>query len=294
MEVKTNGYGYVIKKANSSYGLSSTTKTPSNGTQTHVYQSGYNGYQSFRLVDLGGGYYHWKFYEDTSKCLTVPLGGSVARPYLSDCNSSSSAQKLRLLQDSSNSSAKYFATLLAGYSTNSDGVLGLITGHSWVATSRFVKTVNSTSVVGGSVIRQSVEWTRDDSTINTFSTWPNSLTPLNPLDIVEKDVAYDLSTFKNYLNGARNYNDATRTVEISKAKYDNTTLNYDSIMGCSRYLIPSANAPGNCVCTTGALRMWKNLTNEDFTSLLYPKDVRNSIISTNQLQQKDQFDLPPL
>ncbi|NJK71674.1 MAG: hypothetical protein HC932_05555, partial [Thermales bacterium] len=73
MQLLTNGYGYVVKRAGTNFGLSSITKTPYSSSQTHVYQSGFNGYQSFRLVDLGYGYYQWKFYEDDRMCLDLTI-----------------------------------------------------------------------------------------------------------------------------------------------------------------------------------------------------------------------------
>jgi hypothetical protein len=86
-KVISNGDEYNFQRNNTGFSLSSSTLTPTNGSQMVSYGSGFGGWQDFWLDDSpGNGYYLIKWRKNPNFCVNVPGRANNVRATFWTCN----------------------------------------------------------------------------------------------------------------------------------------------------------------------------------------------------------------
>ncbi|NJL96402.1 hypothetical protein HC766_04255 [Candidatus Gracilibacteria bacterium] len=225
------------------------------------------------MVGLGNGFYHWKFYEDSSKCLTLPVGGSIARPYLGNCDVNNLAQRLSFIE------FEYQAIIFARPVGNGSPIdLSNIGPGNW------------TPDVGHTLFAVIGKAGNTVFDYKTYSAWPGANPSTNKTE--DRSTVSQLIQ-QGYFTTYSNIRLAgLRKSDITANTADLISFGPSALSGCSGAYGPSTSLASNvCTCVDMSTRLWNWLTGEDMRpnaiyfspnvvwNLLqaYPTDKANSI-----------------
>jgi hypothetical protein len=237
-----------------------------------TYTAGPGRWQNFGFVDAGGGYYNIKWQFNPNYCVSAGTNTGSNVGVIVPCNAGDVRQRFRVGQ----STITYEAWMTARYSQKSNVFSMIIgaafavaqskgpeVGHAWVSLNKKITIINSYNVT-------------DNYGVSTLSYWPNSGKPdnQNPNDVNNTLNSLGLTTPSGLKTGIRK-------AKISESRYLQLLGTTPSQYGCQNYVADNPNGSGPCTCITQTMRIWNNLTGENWTGFILPDELADSINTYN-------------
>jgi hypothetical protein len=139
-------------------------------------------------------------------------------------------------------------------------------GHAWVSVIKKTVVVNSFNV-------------NESYAVSTLSYWPNAAKPdnQNSNDVNNTFNSLGLTTSTGLKTGIRK-------AKISEPKYFQLINSNSTQYGCQVYAFDNPTGSNPCTCVTKTMRVWNNLTGENWTGFFAPDELADSINTKNNLQ----------